>query len=161
MPPKRWAPKRIIRCRSGCIPEHEMSKMSAPRSRILFVLAAVLFATAFLGANQSGVDATKLVRDTLPEDFGAHIPYGLAAKIDPPAQAKLALGRALFFDAALSDDGSLACASCHLPDHGFADVKPLSAGVHGHSTKRNAPSLVNRALGQSFFWDGRWTDGDR
>jgi len=74
---------------------------------------------------------------------------------NPLTPAKVALGRRLFFDSMLSIDRRLSCASCHHPDRAFADTVPRSHGVNGQSTKRNAPTIVNRAYGRLFFWDGR------
>lgn len=68
------------------------------------------------------------------------------------------LGRFLFFDPALSGDGSLSCASCHHPDKGFADGKALSIGANGSLSKRSAPSLWNSAFLTTFFWDARTKD---
>ena len=65
------------------------------------------------------------------------------------------LGRYLFFDPVLSGNGRLACASCHRPDHGFADARARSVGVTGREVARNAPSLWNVGFLQRFFWDGR------
>jgi cytochrome c peroxidase len=67
----------------------------------------------------------------------------------------VALGRKLFFDPILSHDGTVACATCHRPDHGFAgpDAKPV--GIGGRQASRRAPTLFNRAYGTAFFWDGR------
>jgi cytochrome c peroxidase len=65
------------------------------------------------------------------------------------------LGRRLFFDTRLSKDGTVACASCHRPEHAFADPRPVSLGVNGAKGTRNAPSVINRAYGRRFFWDGR------
>src|SRR5689334_18253874 len=45
---------------------------------------------------------------------------------DPRA---VALGQQLFFDTRLSSNGKVACASCHLPEQGFQDGKPLGQGV--------------------------------
>ncbi|MFT5049000.1 MAG: cytochrome c peroxidase [Chlamydiales bacterium] len=66
-----------------------------------------------------------------------------------------ALGERLFFDPMLSEDRSVSCSSCHLPEHGFADDKALSVGIRGQKTLRNSPTIVNRALGKQFMWDGR------
>jgi cytochrome c peroxidase len=79
----------------------------------------------------------------------------LAAAPEERADELAALGARLFFDPRLSADRSVACASCHRPELGFADELPFSRGVQGRSTERNAPSLENRAYGQSFMWDGR------
>ena len=87
------------------------------------------------------------------------VPAGLPADVVERAQAateaQVELGRRLFFDPVLSSDRTVACASCHKPEHGFADTEPLSTGVAGRRTTRNAPTLYNRALGRAFMWDGR------
>jgi cytochrome c peroxidase len=67
------------------------------------------------------------------------------------------LGRYLFFDPALSGDGSMSCASCHQPDKGLADGRGRSVGVAGHEVARSAPSLWNVAFLNRFFWDARAT----
>lgn len=100
----------------------------------------------------------KVPPDTLPEELSAEIPLGLpeslADALAAPA-AEVALGRRLFFDPILSVDRSVACASCHDPAHGMASPTASSTGVNGARTPRNAPAIVNRALGESFMWDGR------
>jgi cytochrome c peroxidase len=74
---------------------------------------------------------------------------------NPLASARIAIGQRLFFDSALSRTRSLACASCHRPARAFADSTPRSRGVRGGTGRRNAPAIINRAYGTSFFWDGR------
>jgi len=65
------------------------------------------------------------------------------------------LGRYLFFDPILSEDGTVSCASCHDPKKGFSDGKAQSVGIHGNVVSRSAPSLWNVAYMNRFFWDGR------
>lgn len=72
-----------------------------------------------------------------------------------PEPARAALGERLFRDPGLSADGQIACASCHFLEHGGADPRPVSPGVHGASGTRNAPSVFNTALNTALFWDGR------
>jgi cytochrome c peroxidase len=74
---------------------------------------------------------------------------------NPVTPAGIALGRRLFLDPLLSSDRTVACASCHQPLHAFADTQAFSRGVNGQRTVRSAPSILNRAYGKSFFWDGR------
>ena len=74
---------------------------------------------------------------------------------NPLTHDAVALGKRLFFDCALSADGSVRCSSCHQPERGFSDSLARSRGVYGRRGQRNAPTLVNRAYGRSFFWDGR------
>src|SRR5262245_35463089 len=66
---------------------------------------------------------------------------------NPLTAAKVALGQKLFFDKRLSKDGSIACASCHDPAHGFADPRdtPTSAGFGGFVLPRNSPTVLNVA----------------
>jgi len=71
------------------------------------------------------------------------------------SEKKRALGEALFHDPRLSIDGSLACASCHVRDKGFADGKALGRGVPGRELKRHTPTLWNLAWASPVFWDGR------
>jgi cytochrome c peroxidase len=102
-----------------------------------------------------------LPRDTLPAKLALDtLPDGLHAKRDIPqanplTEAKVQLGRKLFFDPILSADHTVSCASCHQPEYGFAGNSPVSTGVGGKKGKRNAPTLLNRAFGTAFFWDGR------
>ncbi|GAB3092240.1 cytochrome-c peroxidase [Aestuariicella hydrocarbonica] len=80
---------------------------------------------------------------------------GLPAYRDGFSPQQIDLGRYLFFDPALSGDGTVACASCHQPDKGFADGMALSVGVKGQLGKRSAPTLWNSAFLSSLFWDAR------
>ena len=68
---------------------------------------------------------------------------------------KIALGRRLFNDRRLSRDGSLSCAGCHDPRRAYTDGRTVAEGVGHARGDRNVPSIVNRAWGRSFFWDGR------
>ena len=72
-------------------------------------------------------------------------------------QQRIALGKQLFNDAHLSADGSIRCASCHMPEKGYTDGRRVAVGVGGRTGTRNTPSLLTLAVSQdtSFFWDGR------
>lgn len=88
------------------------------------------------------------------------IPLGLDLYLpvpgdNPVTPDKIALGRRLFFDRRLSRDGSIACATCHNPNRAFSTPLAVSTGVDGRQGRRNAPALINRAYGRTFFWDGR------
>lgn len=74
---------------------------------------------------------------------------------NPLTPAKIALGRRLFFDKRLSRDGTVACASCHDPKLAFSDGRKVARGINGAEGSRNAPAIINRGYGASFFWDGR------
>ena len=88
------------------------------------------------------------------------IPLGLDLYMPVPEEnpltpERIALGRQLFSDRRLSRDGSISCASCHRPDRGFADSRPVAVGVFRRVGRRNVPALINRGYGRAFFWDAR------
>jgi cytochrome c peroxidase len=74
---------------------------------------------------------------------------------NPYSAARVELGWYLFFDARLSANGKVSCATCHPPEHAFAGGDPGPLGVTGKPLRRRAPTLINRAYGRSEFYDGR------
>ncbi len=74
---------------------------------------------------------------------------------NPLTVERVALGKRLFHETALSRDDSISCASCHQAGSAFADPRPASIGVRGQVGVRNAMPLFNLAWKSSFFWDGR------
>jgi cytochrome c peroxidase len=69
--------------------------------------------------------------------------------------AKVALGRALFYDPVLSGGGGRSCASCHQPGRAFTDGLALSARLSGGTLRRNTPTILNAALQSGQFYDLR------
>ena len=74
---------------------------------------------------------------------------------NPYTPEKRELGWLLYFDARLSSDGSVSCATCHRPDKAFTDGAPASIGINGQKGGRSAPTVINRAYSMAQFWDGR------
>jgi len=74
---------------------------------------------------------------------------------NPYTPAKAELGKTLFFDPRLSRSGVQACVSCHNPSFGWEDGHKTAVGENMLSLARNSPTIINRAWGQIFFWDGR------
>ena len=74
---------------------------------------------------------------------------------NPLTEERVALGKALFNETALSRDGTLSCASCHVSNFAFTDARRFSLGVRGQKGTRNSMPLFNLAWKTSFFWDGR------
>lgn len=70
---------------------------------------------------------------------------------------RVALGKQLFNDSSLSADGTIRCASCHIPERGYTDGRRVAVGVEGRIGTRNTPSLmtIEDAHETAFFWDGR------
>jgi cytochrome c peroxidase len=73
---------------------------------------------------------------------------------DSPELRKL--GKEIFFDQGISDNGKMSCATCHLPENGFTDTKSKSpSNVEGKTVLRNSPSLYNAVFAKRFFYDLR------
>jgi cytochrome c peroxidase len=64
----------------------------------------------------------------------------------PITPARVALGRALFFETRVSTDGKVSCGSCHQPMFYGTDALPVSVGNSGKLVPRNAPTVFNTAL---------------
>lgn len=76
---------------------------------------------------------------------------------NPLTPAKVALGKRLFYDPILSNDLSISCGSCHLPDKGFSDPRRFSVGHDGLKGTRQSMAIMNLAYARNLFWDGRAT----
>jgi cytochrome c peroxidase len=79
-------------------------------------------------------------------------PIPLTLKQDP---ARVEIGRQLFYDARLSANGKVSCASCHDLQAGGVDGRDHSVGFSGKITGVNAPTVLNAALNFKQFWNGR------
>lgn len=66
------------------------------------------------------------------------------------------LGKDIFYDQNLSENNKMSCATCHLPENAFTDLKPKSeSNTEGKTVLRNAPSLYNAVFAKRFFYDLR------
>jgi cytochrome c peroxidase len=69
---------------------------------------------------------------------------------DAGDQAAIEMGKRLFFDARISGDGAISCATCHIPAKGYGDGLVLSKAYPGTRHYRNAPTLINSRFKASF-----------
>ena len=74
---------------------------------------------------------------------------------NPQSDAKVLLGKTLFFDPRFSEHGTLSCNSCHNVMAGGDDNRPNSIGMHDARGGRSAPTVWNAAFQSVQFWDGR------
>ena len=127
--------------------------------RLSLILA--VFLLLILVAGLFVVQSDRAIRAASPAGTPISIaaPLGLPPVVspadNPPTAETIALGRKLYYDPALSVDNTVACATCHHPDHGFSDGRPVSTGVQGKTGTRNSPTVFNSAYFDTQFWDGR------
>lgn len=101
--------------------------------RTISAIALMVFFFACSGKIDSGL--------IIPE----HFPSPTFPKDNYPTEARIALGKKLFFDKNISIDSTVSCNSCHKQAFAFADSLRISPGVRGNVGFRNTPSLANLA----------------
>lgn len=99
----------------------------------------------------SGDTETPLV-DTYHWQLPSGFPLPRSPANNPMSDAKVELGRHLFYDTLLSSNNTYSCASCHQQQLAFTDGLKNAVGLHNHQLKRNTMSLTNVAYNAYFTW---------
>ncbi len=86
------------------------------------------------------------------------LPVFMDSRRNPATEAKVELGRTLYYDPRLSADQKISCNSCHNLDKYGADTGRVSVGFKGRLGGRNSPTVYNAAGHLAQFWDGRAVD---
>jgi len=131
-------------------------KTSIHRIRVATTFLALGIALAPTAARADEEVVSGSWKMTLPR--GLQKDAAFVPESNPVSDAKIELGRDLYFDTRLSKDDTVSCATCHAPEHGFAEPRKTSQGVGGKLGKRNAPTVINRLFSSNQFWDGRADD---
>lgn len=113
---------------------------------------------AALAENAADIPAELLLSSEEIVEIIRHGPWPADRQTDPSNRVSgdssaIELGELLFFDARLSIDGQIACASCHDPALGWTDGKARAGGLA--RLDRNTQSLFNVSGNRWFGWDGR------
>ncbi len=83
------------------------------------------------------------------------VPEVITSDTNPITEAKVNLGRMLFYDPRLSKGGDVSCNSCHSLENYGVDGQAFSTGFKGQLGGRNSPSVYHAAGQLAQFWDGR------
>ena len=111
---------------------------------------------AMLGLAAVGRAAATLAGQRAASDY----PWDLPPGVPPPrlpagapmTEARVELGRHLFYDTRLSGNGEQSCATCHIQALAFTDGRPRGLGSTGERHPRSAMSLVNVAYRDALTW---------
>lgn len=111
--------------------------------RVLLTASALCSAVVF-----GVVGAADTDKELLDRARTLFKPLPDTARVDdyPHSQARIDLGKALFFETRVSADGRMSCAACHSPSYHGADSLAVSVGVHGKKLPRNASTVFNTPL---------------
>ena len=114
-----------------------------------FTLGMSVPAAPVANGADSHVNLLKAAQST----FGS-LPKDMATPEFPISPERVELGRKLFFEPRVSDDGTTSCARCHLPQLYGTDGLPKPRGAHDGLNPRNAPTVLNSALQFQVHWRG-------
>jgi cytochrome c peroxidase len=99
-----------------------------------------------------------LLADSLSDSYLAMfrpLPVDAPAPGNELNEAKINLGRMLYYETRISKGGKMSCNSCHQLDAYGQDNLPFSPGHDGKLGGRSSPSTYNAAIHLAQFWDGR------
>ncbi len=136
-----------------------------------FILLLVLPAVLFFGcagnqtdkenaADKKAPELSKADKDLLSKAqmFFKVLPAQALNPENEITEAKLKLGKMLYYDTRLSKDQTQSCNTCHNIATYGVDKLPTSPGDNGIPGTRNSPTVFNAALKGAQFWDGRNKD---
>ena len=106
----------------------------------------------------NGTTSKKTTVDKAVLGIFAPLKGDMASKANPSTDAKVLLGRMLYFDKRLSKNHDISCNSCHQLDKYGVDGEPTSPGHKRQRGTRNSPTVYNAAGHIAQFWDGRAED---
>lgn len=118
--------------------------------RLAFLFVLIVIPVSYLLSSsdkiQVNAEALKL--------FGP-LPAVMSSADNPVTDAKVKLGRILYYDPRLSANQKISCNTCHPLDAYGAESEPVSTGHKNQKGSRNAPTVYNAAGHFVQFWDGR------
>jgi cytochrome c peroxidase len=102
----------------------------------------------------SSVVSLEVSAQSTPGAGGGLPPMPIPAE-NSQTDAKINLGRQLYFDGRLSANNEISCTTCHDPKTGWAGHDATDTGVGGRVGNRNSGTIVNSGYMKYQFWDGR------
>jgi cytochrome c peroxidase len=132
----------------------------AERRRIILVAGLALIVTTGVGGGVLWWSRQQQVVELMggPSTSSGHrlgpLPEVPVPADNPMSEAKVELGKLLFFDQRMSGDGSTSCAICHAPELGWGSDTEISPGYPGTTHWRNSQTVINSAYLPKLFWAG-------
>ena len=124
--------------------------------RMLIVIPLSIVLGALMQLTNCGRNAA--VVDTAQLQMFSPLPDIVESEKNPITEAKVNLGRMLYYDPRLSKNQDISCNTCHDLARYGVDGQAVSDGHRGQKGTRNAPTVYNAAGHFVQFWDGRAAD---
>jgi cytochrome c peroxidase len=86
------------------------------------------------------------------------VPLPFVPADNPMSEAKVQLGRRLFYDERLSVNNATACSTCHIQSLAFTDGLGQSVGATGELHPRGSMTLINAAYAGRLTWANHLLD---
>jgi cytochrome c peroxidase len=128
------------------------------KGRMFFMLCIIAFGCqprSDRGAVQGPGNAEDSAVWLKAKEYFRELPPLAESESNKITEAKVKLGHVLFYDPRISKSGKSSCNSCHNLASWGVDHQRASADSIENPTKRNAPTVLNAALHNLQFWDGR------
>jgi cytochrome c peroxidase len=135
-----------------------IQQASLVASRVaLALVGAACVALPWVSSADESVTARPAFTEREIRTILSHGPWPAPVPADPTNRVSghpdaIELGTALFFDQRLSSSGTLACASCHVPERNWTDNRRRGVGMA--ELDRNTPTLMNLRGQRWYGWDG-------
>ena len=129
-----------------------MQAFLAKASKLALITFFLALAILLVANKTKSNSVTTLDSENYTWNLPEHFPLPIVPENNPMTEAKVELGRYLFFDKRLSGNGTMSCSSCHQQSLAFSDGLPTSIGSTGETLTRNAPSLGNVAYYTTLGW---------
>jgi cytochrome c peroxidase len=130
--------------------------MGRSRSRLpgLTPLALALYACAGDpgAAAQPSSEPASAASDAYEWRLPPGFPLPVVPEDNPMTLAKVELGRRLFHDPRLSENGTYSCATCHRQELAFSDGRARALGSTGQVHPRGSMTLANVAYAATLTW---------
>jgi cytochrome c peroxidase len=121
--------------------------------RFLILNCYILFSFIFISCQEKD-DKININNNNILPNIPDYFPEFQIPNDNQLTKERVQLGEKLFFSPLLSNDKSISCGTCHLPNIAFANNEKNTPGVFGREGTRNVPSLLNIIFHNTFLREG-------